>query len=272
MTQERFWGTVTDFCDDFFGKGGILFRGTKQTKPLYPWLLAWCYFRQIADTFPLTHLLRRAFSHHKESHIPFSLCFPPSVPHLGTCRCSYSPGTGQGPTKSSAMIAYRYVLPEYLNGCFWSVNTIFFWELLKEFEVFMPSFFLCGVGLCCLIFPAQKAWTVCDELRLFSFSSFQTGRVQLSARALGEVVLAPGKVHWSDRVHVSQWLWEPFGWVHLWAVHYSWALVPGPQITTWQSKLQKDFCIPWGKIRGCWKSGTVSLCFYRYWPETALIF
>lgn len=118
MLQTFWWFLWQRWC---------LFKGQSRQNLFF--LVAWWYFTLIADTFPLTHLLRRAFSHHRESHIPFSLCFPTVCSSPGTCSCT--PVTGQGPTKSSAIVAYTDVLPEYLNRCFWSVATVFFLETLK---------------------------------------------------------------------------------------------------------------------------------------------
>lgn len=130
----------------------------------------------------------------------FLFASPLPIPHLGTCRCASSPCHRTECYKKQCHHSIRNVLPEHLNRCFWSVATIIFWKPLKVFQVFVPFFFLCGVRLPEI---SGSESLKCDELRLFSFLSFQTGRVQLSARALGKVVLTPGKVHWSDGVHVS---------------------------------------------------------------------
>lgn len=147
----------------------------------------------------------------------------------------------------------------------------FFWKLLKVFKAFVPSFFLCEVRLCCLIFLAQEAWAVCDELRLFFLilSDWQSATFSQSTWKSCSCSWKNALVWRSTRELMALGLI----WVGLFvSCSFQWALVLGPQITTWQSKLQKDFCIPWGKIWGCWKSGTVSLCFFRYWSESGLIF
>lgn len=190
--EKDFEVMVQIFWCDFFNRSGVLFLGTRQTKPLVA--LSSC---------------RGDILHYRESHILFSYCFLTDS-HLGTYRCAY---TWQDATRSCTINVHiccirtsRQMLLKCCHNLFW-----------KSCKVFCS---LWGKGVMPEISESESL-NCFKELRLFSFISFQTQRVQISTKTLGKVVLLLEKC-----TGLTEYLWvndclNPFRWVSLKAAHYN---------------------------------------------------